>query len=35
MVFSLVCLFGFLTAICTPGLIAQMREERAAAGRDD
>lgn len=31
MVFSLVCLFGFLAVICAPGLIAQAREERAAA----
>lgn len=30
MVFSLVCLFGFLALICTPGLIAQAREERSA-----
>jgi len=28
MVFSIICLFGFLTVICTPGLIAQYREER-------
>lgn len=28
MLFSLACLLGFLTVICTPGLIAQMREER-------
>ncbi len=31
MVFSLICLFGFLAVVCTPGLIAQAREERAAA----
>jgi len=28
MLFSLICLFGFLTVICTPGLIAQARAER-------
>ena len=31
MLFSLACLFGFLAVICAPGLIAQMREERAEA----
>ena len=31
MIFSLVCLFGFLALICTPGLIAHAREERSAA----
>lgn len=31
MLFSLICLFGFLALICAPGLIAQMREEQAAA----
>ena len=31
MVFSLICLFGFLTVICAPGLVAQAREDRAAA----
>lgn len=31
MIFSLACLFGFLTVICAPGLIAQAREDRAAA----
>ncbi len=28
MVFSLVCLFGFLTVVCTPGLVAQYHAER-------
>lgn len=31
MLFSIACLLGFLGVICTPGLIAQAREERAAA----
>jgi hypothetical protein len=31
MLFSIACLFGFLTVICTPGLIAQAREERSGA----
>jgi hypothetical protein len=28
MLFSLACLFGFLTVICTPGLVAQAIEDR-------
>ncbi len=35
MAFSLVCLFGFLAVVCTPGLIAQAREDRAAAAGKD
>lgn len=29
MLFSLACLVGFLTLICSPGLIAQARAEHA------
>ena len=28
MLLSLICLFGFLAVICTPGLSAQARAER-------
>ena len=28
MVLLIICLFGFLAVICTPGLIAQARAER-------
>ncbi len=31
MLFSLACLFGFLTVICTPGLVAQAIEDRRTA----
>jgi len=31
MLFSLACLFGFLTVICTPGLVAQAIEDRKTA----
>ena len=30
MLFSLACLAGFLTVVCTPGLIAMELEERRA-----
>lgn len=30
MLFSLVCLIGFLAVVCTPGLIAQSRQDAEA-----
>jgi hypothetical protein len=30
MLFSLACLAGFLTVVCTPGLVAMELEERRA-----
>lgn len=30
MLFSIACLAGFLTVVCTPGLIAMSLEERRA-----
>jgi len=35
MLVSLACLFGFLAVICTPGLIAQARDERAATSASE
>lgn len=35
MLFSLICLVGFLAVICTPGLIAQARADRAASGAEE
>jgi hypothetical protein len=34
MLFSLACLAGFLTVVCTPGLVAMELEERRAKQKE-